>query len=157
MQDIRHRVWVPPAEGPEMRFGALFPTQEIGTDPVAIRDYAQTVEDLGFDHPVGYDHVLGAVREPRDRPLTGPYDQNDLFHEPLVLSGYLAAVDGAGHRLHGQVPPGGSRGHPASPRGTHPDLVRRKQQPCAQAGRRARGRLHLGLTGRTSSSRRLSS
>jgi probable F420-dependent oxidoreductase len=75
-----------------MKFGALFPTQEIGSDPVAIRDYAQAVEELGFDHLVGYDHVLGAVREPRDRPLTGPYDENDPFHEPFVLFGYLAAV-----------------------------------------------------------------
>jgi len=75
-----------------MRVGALFPTQEIGTDPVVIRDFAQAVEDLGFDHLVGYDHVLGAVREPRDRPLTGPYDERDPFHEPFVLFGYLAAV-----------------------------------------------------------------
>jgi len=75
-----------------MRFGAVFPTQEIGTDPVAIRDYAQAVEELGFDHLVAYDHVLGAVREPRDRPLAGPYDENDPFHEPFVLFGYLAAV-----------------------------------------------------------------
>lgn len=76
-----------------MRFGAVFPTQEIGTDPLAIRDFAQAVEGLGFDHLVGYDHVLGAVREPRDRPLTGGgYDENDPFHEPFVLFGYLAAL-----------------------------------------------------------------
>jgi probable F420-dependent oxidoreductase len=76
-----------------MRFGAAFPTHEIGTDPVAIRDYAQAVEGLGFNHLVGYDHVLGAVREPRDRPLTGGgYDENDPFHEPFVLFGYLAAL-----------------------------------------------------------------
>jgi probable F420-dependent oxidoreductase len=76
-----------------MRFGAAFPTHEIGTDPVAIRDYAQAVEELGFNHLVGYDHVLGAVREARDRPLIGGgYDENDPFHEPLVLFGYLAAL-----------------------------------------------------------------
>jgi len=76
-----------------MKFGAIFPTHEIGADPVAIRDYAQAAEGLGFNHLVGYDHILGVVREPRDRPLKGGgYDENDPFHEPFVLFGYLAAL-----------------------------------------------------------------
>jgi len=76
-----------------VRFGAIFPTHEIGTDPVAIRDYAQAVEALGFDHLVSYDHILGVVREPRDRPLKGGgYDESNPFHEPFVLFGYLAAL-----------------------------------------------------------------
>jgi probable F420-dependent oxidoreductase len=75
-----------------MKFGACLPTHEIGSDSAAIRDFAQAVEELGFDHLISYDHVLGAVREGRERPLTGPYDENDAFHEPFVLFGYLAAV-----------------------------------------------------------------
>ena len=75
-----------------MRYGVVLPTQEIGTDPIAIRDFAQTVEGLGFDHLLAYDHVVGAVREIREPPLTGPYSERDPFHEPLVLFGYLAAL-----------------------------------------------------------------
>jgi hypothetical protein len=33
-----------------MRIGAIFPQTEIGNDPVAIRDYAQAIEGLGFSH-----------------------------------------------------------------------------------------------------------
>ena len=43
-----------------MLAGAIFPQLEIGSDPIAIRDYAQAVEDLGFHHLLAYDHVLGA-------------------------------------------------------------------------------------------------
>ncbi|MFD5811299.1 LLM class F420-dependent oxidoreductase [Rhodococcus aetherivorans] len=75
-----------------MRFGAVLPTQEVGSDPIAVRDYVQAVEGLGFDHLVTYDHVLGAVQESREPPLTGPYDEKDPFHEPLVLFGFLAAL-----------------------------------------------------------------
>ena len=75
-----------------MRFGAVFPTHHVGNDRVAIRDLAQGVEALGFDHVVAYDHVLGAVHEGRERPLAGPYDEHHEFHEPFVLFGHLAAL-----------------------------------------------------------------
>jgi len=74
-----------------MKFGAIYPHQEIGTDPVVIRDWAQTAEGLGYSHIVAYDHVLGAARRDRQPKLFGPYDENDAFHEPMVLFGYLAA------------------------------------------------------------------
>ena len=73
-----------------MKLGAIFPTPEIGSDPVAIRDWAQAAEDLGYDHIITYDHVLGAVHEGRDPALMGPYTERDPFHEPFVLFGYLA-------------------------------------------------------------------
>jgi probable F420-dependent oxidoreductase len=74
-----------------MRVGAVFPQLEIGTDPDTIAAYARTVEELGYDHIVIFDHVLGADR---DRPggWTGPYDHRSMFHEPFVLYGYLAAI-----------------------------------------------------------------
>lgn len=75
-----------------MRLGAIFPTHHVGTDRLAIRDLAQAVEALGFDHLVTYDHVLGAPHDGRDRALLGPYDHRHEFHEPFVLYGYLGAV-----------------------------------------------------------------
>lgn len=73
-----------------MRLGAIFPITEIGTDPAAIRDYAQAIEALGFDHLVVFDHVLGA--DPTKHKLWGPYTHEFQFHEPFVLLGYLAAI-----------------------------------------------------------------
>ena len=74
-----------------MDFGAVFPTTQIGSDPAVIRDFAQTAEGLGYRRLSVYDHVLGAVHADRDPPLTGPYTEDDPFHEPLVLLGFLAA------------------------------------------------------------------
>ncbi len=75
-----------------MKFGAIFPTPEIGTDPCAIRDWAQAAEDLGYSHITIYDHVLGAVHAGRQEPLLGPYTENDQFHEAFVTLGFLAGV-----------------------------------------------------------------
>jgi probable F420-dependent oxidoreductase len=74
-----------------MQIGAVVPHHEIGTDPGAIRDYAQGVEELGSTHLLIYDHVMGAQR---DRPggFEGPYDSDTAFHEPLVFFGFVAAV-----------------------------------------------------------------
>jgi probable F420-dependent oxidoreductase len=74
-----------------MQIGVVFPQTEIGNDPAAIRDYAQTAEGLGYSHVLAYDHVLGA--NPR-RPggWTGPYTYLTPFHEVFVLLGYLAGV-----------------------------------------------------------------
>jgi probable F420-dependent oxidoreductase len=74
-----------------VKFGAIYPHQEIGTDPVVIRDWAQAAEALGYSHIVAYDHVLGAAKRDRQPALYGPYDEKDAFHEPLVLFGFLAA------------------------------------------------------------------
>jgi len=75
-----------------VRFGAVFPHADFGNDRGAIRDFAQGVEALGFDHLVTYDHVLSAQHATRTPPLTGPYDETHEFHEPFVLFGYLGAV-----------------------------------------------------------------
>ncbi|HZS75919.1 MAG TPA: LLM class F420-dependent oxidoreductase [Ktedonobacteraceae bacterium] len=73
-----------------MQIGVTFPQTEIGADPAAIRDYAQAAEGLGYSHLVAFDHVLGA--DPSNRPGWRGYSQKDLFHEPFVLFGYLAAL-----------------------------------------------------------------
>lgn len=76
-----------------LRLGATFPMDVIGKDPVAIRDWAQAAEDLGFDYIETFDHVLGAQHSGRDPELPPVlYDETDAFHEPLVLFGFLAAV-----------------------------------------------------------------
>ncbi len=76
----------------KIKLGATFPTTEIGNDPGAIRDWAQTAESLGYHHILTYDHVLGAVHAGREPRLTGPYTERDAFHEPFVLFAYLAAI-----------------------------------------------------------------
>ncbi|MBI1182405.1 MAG: TIGR03619 family F420-dependent LLM class oxidoreductase [Alphaproteobacteria bacterium] len=73
-----------------MQLGASFPSVEIGNDPAAIRDFAQGVEDLGFDYITTTDHVLQV--DPAGRTdVFAPYTIDDAFHEPFVLYGFLAA------------------------------------------------------------------
>ncbi len=73
-----------------MRFGIVYPQTEFPTDPAAVRDFAQTVEGLGFSHVVAYDHVLGANP---DRPggWKGPYTHESSFLEPFSLFSFMAA------------------------------------------------------------------
>jgi len=73
-----------------MKIGVVYPQTEYSHDPIAIRDYAQTAEALGFSHILAYEHVLGANP---DRPggWMGPYTYLHPFIEPFVLFGYMAA------------------------------------------------------------------
>ncbi len=74
-----------------MKYGVIFPQTEIGSDPVAMCDYAQAAESLGFDHLVAFDHVIGANAASRPG-WSGTYRHTDSFQEPFVLFGYLAGV-----------------------------------------------------------------
>ena len=74
-----------------MQLGVVFPQTEIGSDPGAVRDYAQAAEALGYEHLLVFDHVLGADASKRAE-WNRPYRHTDAFHEPFVLFGYLAAV-----------------------------------------------------------------
>src|SRR5438067_377311 len=58
--------------GRAMKLGAVFPQTEIGADPARVSAFAAGVAELGFDHLLAYDHVLGADRE-RHQHLVGPY------------------------------------------------------------------------------------
>jgi probable F420-dependent oxidoreductase len=74
-----------------VRVGVVFPQTEIGADPGGVREFAQAVQELGFDHLLAYDHVLGADTSNRsDWP--GPYTAEHQFHEIFVLFGYLAGI-----------------------------------------------------------------
>jgi probable F420-dependent oxidoreductase len=75
-----------------MEIGVVYPQIELGGDPEAVRRIGRATEDLGFDHLLAYDHVLGAVHEDRDPPLVGPYTERDPFHDPLVMFAHLAAM-----------------------------------------------------------------
>jgi probable F420-dependent oxidoreductase len=74
-----------------MRVGVVLPQMEIGADPAVIREYAETAEAAGYDHLIAYDHVLG-VDPKRPGRGTGAYANDALFHEPLVLFGFLAGI-----------------------------------------------------------------
>jgi probable F420-dependent oxidoreductase len=74
-----------------MKIGAVYPQTEYGNDPVAIRDYAQTAEGLGFSHVVAYDHILGANPN-RPGGWQGPYTYQSAFQEPFVLFSFMAAA-----------------------------------------------------------------
>ena len=74
-----------------MKLGAVFPQTQIGTDPGAVREYAQAAEELGYDYLVIFDHVLG-VDSKYYAGWKGFYDKGDQFHETFVLLGYLSGV-----------------------------------------------------------------
>ncbi len=74
-----------------MRVGVVFPQTEIAADPGVIRDWAQAVEGLGFDHVIAYDHVLGANLASRP-DWNMPYNHDTPFHEPITLFSFLAGV-----------------------------------------------------------------
>jgi probable F420-dependent oxidoreductase len=74
-----------------MRLGAGFPTLDLGGDPAVIRYWAESVEALGFDHILAYEHVIGFDGYAHVGAF-GPQDTRSRFHEPLVLFGFLAAV-----------------------------------------------------------------
>jgi len=74
-----------------MKIGAMIPAQEVGNDPVTLKDFAQGAEELGFDHLLLTDHVLQVDRA--DYPdAFSSYSINDAFQEPFVTYGYIAAV-----------------------------------------------------------------
>jgi len=74
-----------------MQLGAIFPQTEIGADPKGVRDFVQAAEALGYAHLIVFDHVLGADVT-YYAGWEGPYTHRDMFHEPFVLYGYLAAL-----------------------------------------------------------------
>jgi len=74
-----------------MQIGAVLPQTEIGTDMASVRDYAQAMQDLGYQHLVTSDHVLGA--DPDGHPgWSRPQRHTTVVHEPFVLFGFIAGV-----------------------------------------------------------------
>lgn len=74
-----------------MKLGVVFPQTEIGEDPDRVARFATTAEQLGYDHIIAYDHVLGASTQSRP-DWQGPYTSESMFHEVFVLYGFLAGL-----------------------------------------------------------------
>ena len=56
-----------------MHIGVVFPQTELGGDVGAVRAYALRVAELGYQHVLAYDHVVGAdpaVHPPGRAPTT---------------------------------------------------------------------------------------
>src|ERR1022692_2437834 len=75
-----------------MHIGAVYPQIELRGDPGAVRRLGLAVEQLGFDHLLAYDHLLGAVHADRTPLLTGPFTEHDPFHDPFVMFAFLAGI-----------------------------------------------------------------
>src|SRR5712692_7464582 len=74
-----------------MQTGAVLSQNELGPDLAAVRDYAQAVQDLGYDFLVTADHVVGA--DPVDHPqLERVYSIESYLREPLMLGAFLACA-----------------------------------------------------------------
>ncbi|AEF38616.1 LLM class F420-dependent oxidoreductase [Hoyosella subflava] len=76
-----------------MKLGVSFPQVELAGSAAALSQFTTAAEDLGYDHVLMYDHVVGAVH--RDRTPALPelaYTEHDPFHDPLVSFAYLAAL-----------------------------------------------------------------
>jgi probable F420-dependent oxidoreductase len=72
-----------------MQIGTMIPSQELGNDPIALRDFAQGAEELGFDYLLLTDHVL-QIDPKGDPDIFAPYTIKDAFQEPFVTFGFLA-------------------------------------------------------------------
>ncbi len=73
-----------------MQLGALIPITEIGADPGAVREYAQTMKSFGYHFLEAPDHVLGVNTASRPDWEAGRNTSADLFLDPFVLFGFLA-------------------------------------------------------------------
>src|SRR3954447_4555581 len=72
-----------------MQLGASLPVGDIGTGPTVVRDYAQTLEGLGFDYIQAPDHVLGGNPDGhKDKKRVGT--SATAYHDPFVLFSFIA-------------------------------------------------------------------
>jgi len=74
-----------------VKVGVIYPQIELQGDPEAVRRIGLATEELGFDHLLVYDHVVGATHD-REPKLAGPYTEKDPFHDPFVMLSHLAAI-----------------------------------------------------------------
>lgn len=71
-----------------MQFGIIYPQTEFGMDPIAIQEFAQSAEELGFSYILAYEHVVGV--NPNKPGWEGPYDFRSSFLSPLLLFSFMA-------------------------------------------------------------------
>ncbi|MBT95886.1 MAG: LLM class F420-dependent oxidoreductase [Acidimicrobiaceae bacterium] len=75
-----------------MKIGVVYPQTELQGDPIAVKEIGLATEDLGYDHLLAYDHVVGAIHADRQPELWGPYTNEDTFHCPFTMFSYLAGI-----------------------------------------------------------------
>jgi probable F420-dependent oxidoreductase len=75
-----------------LEVGVIFPQTEIEPDPLAIKDFAQAAEDMGYAYIFIADHVLGADSAHHDFPALRTYNHKSVVHETMTLMGYLSAI-----------------------------------------------------------------
>ncbi len=72
-----------------MQLGASLPVGDIGTGPIVVRDYAQTLEGMGFNYIQAPDHVLGGnPAGHKDKKRVGT--SVTAYHDPFVLFSFIA-------------------------------------------------------------------
>jgi probable F420-dependent oxidoreductase len=74
-----------------MKIGVTYPQTELKGDPEAVRRIGLAAEEMGYDHLLAYDHLLGATPD-REPKLWGPYTDRHPFHDPFVMFAYLAGI-----------------------------------------------------------------
>ncbi len=80
-----------------MQLGVSFPQTEIGSDPIAVRDFAQAAESLGYEDLRVLEHVLGADPSKRESwegsyPCSKELFKSCLDHRPSVQSSSYPAT-----------------------------------------------------------------
>ena len=72
-----------------MKLGISLPGTDLGPDPLALRDFTQLSEELGYDHLAVYENALNI--NPASLPdWDGVEAPGSSYHDPFVLLGYLA-------------------------------------------------------------------
>lgn len=74
-----------------MQVGLSIHTTEIGNDPIAIRDFVQAAEDMGYEHLTLIDHVIQSGQAVAD-DWRAFYVRDNAFHEPLIFYAFVAAL-----------------------------------------------------------------
>jgi len=78
-----------------MKVGFVYPQNEVPATTGALRDIVLTLEGIGYDHMLVYEHILGANPN-RPGGWTGIYSSVDSFWDPFTMFSYLA---GTGSKL----------------------------------------------------------
>ena len=69
-----------------MRIGLQYPAATVGGDPVAMREFAQAAEELGYAHLTVFEHIVGV------RPASGEREHHAEYHELLTMLAFLAGA-----------------------------------------------------------------
>jgi probable F420-dependent oxidoreductase len=80
-----------------VKLGTNLPEHLIATDHGALTEFLVALEEMGYHYVTVGDHVVGADLSVRPdwRPYFGKrplYDHHMLWHEPMVLFGFLTAI-----------------------------------------------------------------